>query len=78
MGDERQEITTIRKNKNETLHVAVEFYKSVLLVDVRSYISGKATRKGLALQPATWREVLTVLPEILDGIETANQQAPTL
>lgn len=69
MEDSRQELTTVYKSKNETLHVAVECYKSVLLVDVRSFISGKATRKGLTLRPSTWRELLTVLPEILDGME---------
>jgi hypothetical protein len=67
--DSRQELALIPKNKNEVLHVALEFYKGVMLIDVRSFVGEKATRKGLTLQKSAWIALLEILPEILDGME---------
>lgn len=62
----------VRKNATETIRIEATIYNDRDLLDVRVWYSdvtgeAKPTRKGLTLRPETWRELLPLIEEALDG-----------
>ena len=62
----------VRKNAGEVIRIEANTYQGPDLVDVRVWYetaSGeiKPTRKGFALRPDTWREVLPAVEAALSG-----------
>ena len=59
------------KNASEHLRVARSIYEGQTLLDVRVWTewepqeASRPTKKGLALRPGTWRELLPLIEELL-------------
>jgi len=68
---------TLQKNKREFVHVEPTVFHGRQLLNVRAYWypdTGEplATRKGLALSPELWRELLPIIQEVLERMEVGD------
>jgi hypothetical protein len=66
-------LAEVRKNSFEVVQVRRAVYRRVPLLDVRVWRvsavpgdSGRPTRKGIALRPETWAEVLPALAKAVE------------
>ncbi len=65
----------IKKNETEIIRIEPNSFRGKNMIDARVWYESepgvhKPTRKGLCLQPETWREVLGAVNTLLEDAET--------
>ena len=71
-------IAEVEKNSREVIRIQREVYRGIPLLDLRVWVPAggygeelQPTRKGLALRPETWLELL---PELQAALADAEEQ----
>ncbi len=67
----KEPVAQIKKNQMDMIHVNTEVFHGHKMVDVRVFTNDRMTRNGVSLKISVWKELLALLPGILDNFESA-------